>query len=127
MKCDVTKCKGACCYNVPLEKAYINAYRKRIARPILRTVDNNDGYVLPITNEDASKNACPFLNEHYRCNIYKVRPSVCRLYGEGEGFLNCEFLTGIKLDTEKIVNGVLRLQAANPAMFNYIMSLCPTT
>lgn len=121
-KCDVRTCKAACCYNVPLEIGYLSAYKRRVARPILRTIDAYDGYVMPITSEDPKKNACPFLTEQCRCNIYKVRPKVCRLYGTGEKFLNCEFLTGVKLDTSEVVKGLMNLKNVNPALFNSIIS-----
>lgn len=122
MKCDISKCHGACCYNVPIDKGYLSAYKKRIARPILHAEKLPDGMVMPFTDNDPAKNACPFLNEHYRCNIYEVRPKVCRLYGTGEKFLNCEFLTGKSISTEDVVNGLLQLNATNPSLFQRILS-----
>lgn len=121
MKCDISKCKGACCYNVPIDKTYLSAYRKKIARDVIRLEQYSDDTVLPITNNDQSKNACPFLNEKFRCNIYNVRPKVCRLYGDGDYLLNCEFLTGIKLDAEMVMNSLLHLAATNKSLFKRLV------
>lgn len=120
-KCDVKTCKAACCYNVPFDKSYFSAYQKRIARPILRFETFYGGMVLPITSSNANENACPFLNERCRCNIYDVRPKVCRLYGTGERFLNCEFLTGKKIETKDVIDGLLTLKKDNEALFNRLV------
>ena len=116
-KCNVKLCKAACCYNVPLPKGYLSAYRKRIVNPVLKTerysenIGTDEGFgrdmVLVITNEDISKNKCPFLREDCKCNIYDIRPRLCRIFGTTPNvrFLNCEFLSGIP---NEIPNSELR-------------------
>lgn len=94
-KCNVKICRAACCHNTPIERGYLSAYSKRIANKVLEVVPMADDVVVPITDYDMEKNKCPFLNEHYRCNIYDVRPSVCRKFGVDTGeskFLRCKFL-----------------------------------
>ena len=96
-KCDIKVCKSACCYNVPISKKLISAYRKKIANPILRIESLNDEMVFAVTDEDPNKNKCPFLNNNYKCNIYPRRPCVCRMFGDDRfsnvsRFLLCKYL-----------------------------------
>lgn len=102
-KCDISKCRAACCYNPPLPKGYLTALKNRIVRPILSIQDAGDTpelggkCVVAITDTNPLKNACPFLRTDCKCNIYDRRPVICRKFGTGEHrFLNCEFLTGKK-------------------------------
>lgn len=95
IKCRVNECHAACCYNIPMDKGYFSAYRKKTARPIIRFEDAQYGNVIAVTDEDWKKNKCPFLNDECRCNIYDVRPSVCRKFGvdiEESKFLRCPHL-----------------------------------
>lgn len=96
-KCNTRVCKAGCCYNVPMPKKLISAYRKKIANPILRIESLNDDMVLAITDNDPNKNKCPFLNKEYKCNIYPQRPCVCRMFGDERfvsvsRFLRCAYL-----------------------------------
>ena len=52
---------------------------------------------LVVTDYDIAKNKCPFLREDCKCNIYNVRPQICRIFGVTPNvrYLNCEFLSGI--------------------------------
>lgn len=104
-KCDIIKCTGACCCNVPINKQYFTALRNRIVRPILRFEDAGElpelgGHnVIAITNEDLSENRCPFQRYDYKCNIYDRRPKICRMFGEGtHKYLQCGYL-GQKMPT----------------------------
>ena len=122
-KCNVKLCKAACCYNVPLPKGYLSAYRKRIINPVLKIekqpkevgadVGLGRDIVLVITNEDISKNKCPFLREDCKCNIYDIRPHICRIFGTTPNvrFLNCEFLSGIpnKIPDSELAESLLQL------------------
>jgi len=97
VKCDVSVCHAECCYNVPLPKRLINGFRKKIANPILQLERWDDELFLPITDSDANKNKCPFLNSKYKCNIYEYRPQVCRLFGSRPDlsqYLRCGYLEG---------------------------------
>lgn len=98
-KCDISKCKGACCSNVPIPKGYFTALKNRIVRPIIRFEDAGElpelgGHnVIAITNEDISENRCPFQRYDYKCNIYDRRPKICRMFGEGNHkYLQCGYL-----------------------------------
>lgn len=125
-KCDTSKCHAACCYNVPMEKGYISAYRKRIVNPVLRMEPQGDDksarnvfgskaraqYIMR-TSEDVMENKCPFLRQDCRCNIYVQRPVICRRFGdprETQRFLNCQFLSGVetKVTREEIINLLTR-------------------
>lgn len=104
-KCDISKCKGGCCFSVPIPKHYFTALKKHIVRPILRFEDAGDlpemgGHnVVAITNEDLEENRCPFQRYDYKCNIYDRRPKICRIFGEGKAkYLQCGFL-GQKMPT----------------------------
>lgn len=97
MKCDILKCKAACCYNVPLDKRLINVYKKRVVNEILRYQDVGGKVVIPITNVNVELNKCPFLQPNCRCAIYEQRPPICRDYGTNPKnlkIIECRFLTG---------------------------------
>lgn len=98
-KCDIKKCRGQCCMNVPIPKRYFTALKNRLVRPILRFEDEGDNpelgghNVVAITNEDIVENRCPFQRYDYRCNIYDRRPKICRMFGEGSHkYLQCGYL-----------------------------------
>lgn len=95
-KCDVTKCQASCCYNVPLDKGYLTAFRKKIVNPVVNKEPIGGRNYLVFTNENPAKNKCPFLRADCRCNIYNDRPKICRDFGttQGEKFLHCKFLQG---------------------------------
>lgn len=108
-KCDTSKCKAACCYNVPMPKGFFSAYRKKIVTPYKRLIeqqacdDNGKLLYLPIVSEKWSENKCPFLRDDYKCNIYEVRPWICRNFGtppEGNKskLLHCGWLEGKECD-----------------------------
>ena len=74
-KCVPEHCKCKCCTNIlPLSDYEINKIKKYIRRnnitPINRSDLENDTYV----------DVCPFLSEDYRCNIYIMRPEVCKYF-----------------------------------------------
>lgn len=109
MKCDVSKCKASCCYNVPLSISYINSHRKKIVNPIIELVarsevETKDDKVIPMTSRDASSNKCPFLRSDYRCNVYGSRPHLCKIFGEEKyeklsDFLRCSYRHGEEPET----------------------------
>lgn len=78
-KCHTNQCKAGCCYNVPFPRGFIQAHCEAIVTPIagLRYIAGNAE--IPVTNEQVSKNKCPFLRDDFKCNIYHERPEVCRL------------------------------------------------
>lgn len=93
MKCNTKICKSECCYNVPMSKSYLTAYRKKIVTPVIRLMDAGKNVVVPVTSEDLNNNRCPFLTENYKCNIYESRPEICRKYGTGtHRLLTCEYI-----------------------------------
>lgn len=119
MKCDVKRCKAACCYNVPLEKGFLTAYKKKIVNPVIelkaftkkenavnfKSVMERPQYLM-ITDKDIKKNKCPFLRDDFKCNIYDSRPALCRKFGTSdERFLNCSYLSGHKTDNS--INAIL--------------------
>lgn len=102
MKCNIKRCKAACCYNVPLPKKILSVYRNKIVNPIIRILDagkspkmENMEFVLPLTGEGIENNKCPFLRADCRCNIYPNRPHLCRIFGEenvkDKEKLRCEY------------------------------------
>lgn len=93
MKCNVKVCHGACCYNVPMDKAYLSVYRKKIVTPVIRKMDVGGNVIVPMTSEELDSNKCPFLTDNYRCNIYDYRPQICRDFGTGKyKLLSCFYL-----------------------------------
>lgn len=92
-------CKGCgkCCYNVPIPKSYFTAFKNKIVTPFDSAVGIGD---LPKMGKDViipetKDGRCPFLTEKNRCNIYSVRPWICREFGESkEPLLRCSILEG---------------------------------
>lgn len=103
MRCDLKRCQAECCYNVPIPKKMLSAYRKKIVNPVIRVVDAGRSgkvekmdFVIPQTDEEITKNKCPFLRKDCRCNIYPNRPYLCRIFGDetnkgDEKELKCEY------------------------------------
>lgn len=97
MKCRITKCKAACCYNVPFSHNELTRFADKIINPVLQTTEIVGG-IMPWTvkvdftldeklfadryMQAILKNKCPFLRHDCTCNIYEHRPEVCRLMGE---------------------------------------------
>ena len=109
-KCDVSKCKAACCYNVPMPPYMFRIYKAHIQREIKRfepmDAQNEKGemMVVPIVDEDFHKNVCPFLKTNCKCAIYDKRPNICRMFGTPpKGFtsklLQCGWLNGKECDS----------------------------
>lgn len=94
IKCDISKCKAQCCYNVPLPKSYLTALKNRIVNPVKEIIVMDDTKMCyPITDHNPDLNKCPFLTENCKCNIYDRRPPICRRFGDGsEPLLTCTFL-----------------------------------
>lgn len=129
--CDVSKCHAACCYNVPMEKGYLSAYKKRIANKVMaigqwgdegkdayakrKMGDLGRAHYLMITDKNPAKNKCPFLRADCKCNIYENRPVICRRYGQtpNERFLHCGYLQGEEdMPTQQETTGAI-LRAAH--------------
>lgn len=81
MRCRISKCHAHCCYNIPFEKHELERYESLIVNPVLFTIPMGPADVA-FTNEDPNENKCPFLRSDYKCNIYDMRPDVCRKFGE---------------------------------------------
>lgn len=101
--CDISVCHARCCYNVPIPKGYLSAHKKKIVNPILRVerLGEHESLggenVMPFTSEDKDKNKCPFLREDCKCNIYSIRPRVCRDFGtmgDVNNYMRCSYLSG---------------------------------
>lgn len=121
LKCNVSVCKAACCYNIMLDRKLVGAYRKKIVNPIIRYSEGfDDDKIFAITNEDVSKNKCPFLRDDYRCNIYLQRPQVCRDFGDGgkkSKFLHCSILTGEPgLDQKEMEKAIMDIASISTAI-----------
>lgn len=123
-KCDIKRCKAACCTNVPIPKSHLFAFNKKIVRDLHGYIEDSDipqlgGMIVrPVTDPENKNNVCPFLTANYRCNIYDKRPLVCRMFGEGgHSFLTCDFKNGGDRVTrnhsmqEKIAEGFSLAQA----------------
>lgn len=108
-KCNVRECKAVCCYNIWMDKKYISAFRKKIVTPIIKTMELEEERVLIFTDEDPIKNKCPFLTNEYRCNIYAMRPEVCRKFGvdiNESKYLRCKYLGQQEVTTEEVINDI---------------------
>lgn len=96
IKCDIKRCKAQCCTWVPFRISFLEQHQDKMVRPVLALVTDdrepNIGkpitFVEEITKDgkeynyvDESKQTCPFLTEDYRCNIYKIRPEICKCFG----------------------------------------------
>ena len=66
---------GKCCANVlMLSKREIDKIKKYIKKNNISVINRNNVFL----EEDV--NICPFLSEDNKCNIYEVRPSICRSF-----------------------------------------------
>lgn len=81
MKCRISVCKASCCYNIPFERDELRRFSDRIVNPVLFTLPLGAGTVA-FTDKNINKNKCPFLRKDCKCNIYDVRPDICRKFGE---------------------------------------------
>ena len=93
MNCNIKKCKSICCGPVPIDKIVYQQTEslrqiKVIGEREIQDPLGND-YIIPFTE----KLVCPYLNKDYRCEIYDIRPEVCKLFGNGKHkYLTCKFL-----------------------------------
>lgn len=74
-ECNIIDCKAMCCQNISvLSEKEILRIKNYIKKNNIQPVNRNN----ILTQENANK--CPFLNEEYKCNIYPVRPEICRWF-----------------------------------------------
>lgn len=77
-KCDVEVCHAKCCGDIlPVSQKEIQIIKKFIEDQNIQPINYNAGQNI---FDKEFHNVCPFLNEKYSCNIYEVRPEVCRFY-----------------------------------------------
>lgn len=81
----LNKCKAGCCGPVPMPKKLFKANRGKMQRKIhivkevyAQVGSSLEAMVIPL----AVDGNCPFLNKAFKCAIYKVRPEVCRMFGD---------------------------------------------
>lgn len=107
-RCDISKCKAWCCYNVPMPANLLYKHLSKIVTQPYFIVDSDGGKienistifntntpVLPITDLTGSqRQKCPFLTNDCKCNIYEDRPEFCKQYGHPEvlSLFGCRFL-----------------------------------
>ena len=74
--CDPYACGGAkCCTNIlMISEKEILRIKNYIGRNLIKPIN----YSNILTGEYVDK--CPFLNKNMRCNIYEVRPEVCKCF-----------------------------------------------
>lgn len=83
------KCHGDCCRFVPIPKSLWEDQKKNVVRKVMFVYQHDENNIMPVTKDLR----CPFLKEDYSCNIYNVRPWICRLYGKGgHDCLSCPYL-----------------------------------
>ena len=64
---------GECCSDtLPLSKSDIKRIKRYLAHKKVKAVNRGNCMELDCI--------CPFLNKDNRCNIYEVRPKICRVY-----------------------------------------------
>lgn len=106
-KCDISKCKARCCYNVYIpSSSYFHNISKvvtppyyivnRDGMPIEQTFAmNSDELILPVTDLSGKQmQKCPFLTKDNRCAIQDDKPELCKVFGHPEKFvmLGCRYL-----------------------------------
>lgn len=78
-ECVPEVCKSKCCTSIlPLSDYEINKIKKYIKRNNI-TPHNRSNLI-----ENKYKDICPFLSDDYKCEIYLMRPEVCKFYKCGE-------------------------------------------
>ena len=66
---------GKCCNSIlPLNQNEIKQISKYIKENKIKLINHNTVFTQKYVD------VCPFLNEKQRCNIYPVRPDVCRTF-----------------------------------------------
>lgn len=73
-------CKADCCGIVPIDNVVWKSNQEKIITSPLEVLEmdvEDFKVVFPITQ---SANCC-FLTEDYKCNIYNLRPKICREFG----------------------------------------------
>lgn len=81
-------CKGDCCTFVPMPAIIFFTMKEKIVRKVSDVIFITEEDVLPVTKD----RKCCFLTHDLKCNIYDVRPEVCKLYGTIEN-LQCPYIT----------------------------------
>lgn len=96
LKCNISKCKAQCCYWVPFPIKFLEAHADKMIRPVygIACNEHNDKVGQAITHVETkivdgkeqniieqTKQKCPFLTDDNKCNIYKIRPELCRCFG----------------------------------------------
>lgn len=81
MKCQLSKCKASCCYNLSFNQNELERFSNKIVNPVLEIV-TMFGVNVVFTAQKMKDNKCPFLRHDFKCNIYENRPEVCRKMGE---------------------------------------------
>ena len=93
----MSSCKncGKCCANIlMLSKEEISNIKDYINKNNIKLINRNHIGL----KEDV--NICPFLSNENKCNIYEVRPSICRSYNcnkEHSGIMNYSGVKAINM------------------------------
>ena len=82
---------GACCGIIPASETELKAIKKHLRKvPHIRKLASE--------RQEIDKTNCPFRNdEKRRCDIYRVRPTICGLMGVVKG-LRCKHGNSAELD-----------------------------
>lgn len=89
----MSSCKncGNCCANIlMLSKEEVSNIKGYITKNNIELINRNHVGL----KEDV--NICPFLSKDNRCNIYEVRPSICRSYNCNKKESNIMNYSGVK-------------------------------
>lgn len=88
-RCNVKKCKAACCGVVPIPNEVLHEYANMIQRKITLQIAVDENNTIA-----ADKNfRCVFLTPEHRCAIYDRRPQICRIFGAGDHpLLQCRYI-----------------------------------
>ena len=76
MKCQ-NGCRAECCGPVPLDVSLLQRFSHKQQRDIKEEMPIDSKHVIALTDDGR----CIFLNNRFKCAIYRWRPQVCRLYG----------------------------------------------
>ena len=88
-KCNVKRCRAACCGLVPIPARLLHECSNMMQRQIAMQVEVEDDNIIAVDDNFR----CVFLTPDYRCAIYDQRPQICRDFGsDAHPLLKCEYL-----------------------------------
>lgn len=90
------KCQAECCSDItPIPIKIFEANKDKIVNPVVSSleIDETDPFGDGANRVHRTLSGkCIFLNSDHTCNIYEVRPQICKAFGnESHPFLTCSW------------------------------------